>query len=372
MHLQKIILKNFQKHTNLQIDFCKDVNVIHGDSEVGKSCIKHAIEFLTQHNSFKGQRKVGTKTTSVKGWFSTGVVVERIVSSSINRYILNNDEKNPFNSVGKNAPDEIKEAIGIYPLEVDGEEIYLNSFSQIGLPFLLNKSPSFRAKLFNKLTGNDVLDKLFGQFNKDILRIKRGIKEETGIFEERSIELKEKQIQKEKAEVIHSRLKIKVENIKKLYEKYSKLLKIKELEEANKENLQEAKYCLKSIKFPQDTVIKGLKENIDRFEQLKSVKNASEKVKINLDRVRGQLSDLKLPVLNLDVLKGKIERFEALEYIRFSLDDKEKACYTIKRDIKSVKISLKDKMVEYKNFLKEAKMTCPKCNEDITEYCLRR
>lgn len=372
LRLNKLIIKNFQKHSNLQIDFCDGVNVIYGDSETGKTCIKHAIEFLCQHDTFKGQRKIGTKTTSVKGEFSNGVVVERIVSTSINRYILNNDEKNPFNSVGKNAPDEIKEAIGIYPLEIDGNSIYLNSYTQIGKPFLLDLSPSDRAKIFNKLTGNDVLDCLFGQFNKDILRIKRNAKEETEKFEERSVELKEKQIQKEKAEVTHSRLKIKVENIKKLYEKYSKLLEIKELEEKNISNLQEVKYCLKSIKFPEDIVIKELKENINKFEQLKNLNNASEKVHINLDKVKGQLSDLKPPALNFDALKGKIERFEALEYIKLGFDNNKEDCCVVKEDIKNIKIGLKDKTIEYKNLLKEAKMLCPKCNEDITEYCLRR
>ena len=166
--LQKLLIINFQKHAYLEIEFKVDgVNVLYGASEVGKSCIRRAIEFVFEHQTFKGQRKVDTKKTSVKAWLTNNRTVERIISNSINRYVIRQgDKEQVFDSVGKTAPKEVREFIGIFPIDLDGEEIYLNSYPQIGKPFLFDQSPSACMKLFNKLTGNDVLDKLFADLPK--------------------------------------------------------------------------------------------------------------------------------------------------------------------------------------------------------------
>ena len=235
MHIRSLKLINFQKHSDLQIDFCDGVNVLYGSSDAGKSCIRRALEWICQNESFDGVRKTGTKKTIVTLTLDNNIEIERVRSQSINRYIIREGkEEQVFDAIGKSIPDEVKEKLTIYPIEVDGEQIYLNSQPQIALPFLFDKSPSFRMKLFNKLTGNDVLDKLFGQFNKDILRIKRDLREETERFEERGTLLKEKKKAKEKAEAIHIRLKKRVENLKKLHKKYSKLLELAELRASNR------------------------------------------------------------------------------------------------------------------------------------------
>ncbi len=370
MYIKSIHLKNFQKHVDLQIDFCNGVNVLYGVSGVGKSCIKHAIEFLCEHDSFKGQRKVGTKTTSVKGWFSNGVIVERIISNSINRYILNEDDDNPFNSVGKKAPDEIKEAIGICPINVDGEEIFLNSQSQIALPFLFDKSPSFRMKLFNKLTGNDVLDKLFTQFNKDILHIKRDIREETERYEKNETELKSKKIQKEKTEIIHARLKIRVEKVKCLHLKYAKLLELKKSLEKTEIELKESEAAIEKLKFIEDIETKQLKENIERFEQLRTLKNASEKAQVGLDRVNGQLKGLSPLSFDLTSLKGKIDRFGKIEaiYEKFS---QIRGLFSKNEQNSKITVKELEKAIErYKALLADVGI-CPTCKGKITDACLR-
>jgi len=373
MYLKNLKIINFQAHPELEINFVNGVNVIYGDSETGKSCIKHAIEFLCHHDTFKGQRRIGTKKTSVKGEFDNGIIVERIISASINRYILTKDGKeNIFDSVGKDAPDEIKEVIGIYPITVDKEEIYLNSQSQVGLPFLFDKSPSFRMKLFNKLTGNDVLDKLFGQFNKDILRIKRGYREETERFEIRAKDLKIKQTEKEKAEALHVRLKKRVSNVRFLYEKYSKLLELKTLKKANDEHIEEIKFKLKNLKVPQAIDIKQLGEKINRYEQIKTLKNSYEKVVTGLMKVRGQLKAIRVPEINLGSLSDKINRLDALKSAKENLANANKKCFTIKDDLKKLEMILCKKKEEYKELLKEAKILCPNCKHDITEDCLRR
>lgn len=371
MYIKKLNLLNFQKHSELNLDFVNGVNIIFGSSDAGKSCIRRAIEWVVQNENIDGIRKTGTKQTSVCIILDNGIEIERVRSQTINRYILRkNNEEKVFDSIGKNIPEEIKEALTIYPIEVDGEEIYLNSQPQISLPFLFDKSPSFRMKLFNKLTGNDVLDVLFGQFNKDILRIKRDNKEETTRFEERAKELKKKEIEKEKVEAIYKRLKSRVEKVKELYEKYSKLVELKELQEKNISNLQNINKEIKTFKIPQSDAMQQLKEKIDRFDTLKSLQDAHEKVELGLNRVRGQLKDYHIATLNIDELTGKINRLDTLKTLKEKFDKNKEVCYTINRDIK---VNLKEvdvSIINYKKLLKEIGI-CPICKGYITDDCLK-
>lgn len=362
MFIKSLILKNFQKHSDLRLDFINGVNILYGSSDAGKSCIRRAIEWVVQNENIDGIRKTGTKQTSVCITLDNDIEIEKVRSQSINRYILRKDGiEKVFDSIGKSIPEEIKEALSIYPIEVDGEQIYLNSQPQIGLPFLFDKSPSFRMKLFNKLTGNDVLDTLFGQFNKDILRIKRNFKEETETFENRQNLLIQKQKDKEKAEALHSRVKTRLEKIKMLYDKYSNLLELKHLYDFNKEELMNIMLILKNLKFPQTEAIQQLKEKLDLFDKLKISQNALEKTRIGIDRVNGQLKDYRSTTLNYALWQGNVERLSNLKLLKAKVDKNAEMCYTIKRDIKIIEKDTAKIQMQYKELEKIA-IICPECN----------
>ena len=365
--LKKLLLQNFQKHEQLEIDFSEGVTALYGASEKGKSCIRRGIEFLCEHQTFKGQRKIGTKKTSVKGWFKDNICVERIISNSINRYVITKDgEEQIFDSVGRSAPEEVRKVIGIYPFNIDGEEIYLNSYPQIGLPFLFDKSPSFRMKLFNKLTGNDVLDKLFGEFNKDILRIKKNKKEEIERFENREPELKTKKIKLEQAEAVHDRLIKRIKNIKILHEKYAKLLRLKELQAGNSSDQADVLSKLENTKFPQPEVIKQLASKIDKFTALVTHKNSSEKVFLGLNRVRKQIKDLKPLSINIGELRAKIDRFAKIEAIYEKKSQNQALFVEITKNIKISDMDYHSSVNNYKRLLKEIKV-CPICQNKLTD-----
>jgi len=44
IHIKSIVLNNFQKHKDLSITFDKSVNIIAGQSQSGKSCLRRAIQ----------------------------------------------------------------------------------------------------------------------------------------------------------------------------------------------------------------------------------------------------------------------------------------------------------------------------------------
>jgi len=65
MNIKQIILKNFQKHSDLTLDLKEGVNIIYGASDKGKSTIRRAIEWCLFCEQISGVRKEGTKQTSV-------------------------------------------------------------------------------------------------------------------------------------------------------------------------------------------------------------------------------------------------------------------------------------------------------------------
>ncbi len=322
--IKKIVLLNWQKHSKLEIEFTNGVNIIHGDTNAGKSCIRRAIEWVIENKKFseKTIRKIGSKQTSVIITFSNLVEVERVKSSSINRYILRVPEKDElvFNAIGKTIPTEISEAIGIFPIEIDGEEHYLNSAPQLGLPFLFDKSPTQRMKLFNKLTGNDLLDKLFVEFNKDILRINRDLKETKLSVETQVSAIAEKEIEKEQLEARYFKAKDQLLKIDKLVVEYNTLSQVQENKELTEKNLEVVTTNLDSIKIPEDIDFKALTNTIEAIKGLYSLQDALQSTK-NINEVNTRLSGLNIPTLNLDEILGIVDRLDKLQTICYTLNE---------------------------------------------------
>ena len=101
---------NFQKHEHLEINFVDGVNVLYGASDIGKSCIRRAIEWIVQNENIDGVRRTNSKKTSVSITLDNDIEVERIRSQSINRYIIRKGkDEQIFDAVGKSIPNEVKE-----------------------------------------------------------------------------------------------------------------------------------------------------------------------------------------------------------------------------------------------------------------------
>jgi len=166
------------------------------------------------------------------------------------------------------------------------------------------------------------------------------------------------------------RLKVRINDIKNRYEKYSKLLELKDLQVKNSENISNVKTVLKNFTFPEDTEIKKLRENVVSFNELLEVKKRCEKLSAGLEGVRGQLKALRLPTLDSAKIQGKIERFNTLKSLKEKLDNNEKICYTIQREVKIGEKELSVSLDRQKCLLKEMKI-CPICKREIDNSCIK-
>jgi len=369
MNLKSIELQNFQKHTSLHLDFTTGINVIVGPSHAGKSCVRRAIEWVLFNNSIDGIRKEGSKKTSVKIELDDGTIVERTRSASINRYtLIKNGEEKVFDSIGKTFPQEIVDAIGIHPITIEGEDIWLNSAHQIALPFLFDKSPSWRMKLFNKLTGNDLLDKLFSQFNKDLLRISRDHKTNTERLETLTQDLTTKEIEKEQLEAIHLAVKKQLDGLKEKQAKHDNYLNLLTLRQTNKTNAEQVNVQKIKIKFPEDTEIKELTVKVDNLEQKKTLLNALLSHDKMSASIRAKLQAIVLPALNAEEMATKIDHLAEIKAVILRIKESNSKKTDISQKIDKIAIDLKD-LNDNMDSVLENVQECPTCGQAITNEC---
>ncbi len=359
--LIKLELKYFQIHTHLIVTFTDGVNIIQGESDAGKSCIVRALKWL-YFNEPKGDviRKEDSKKTSVIATLNNGVTVEKIKSSSVNAYILNipGQKEKRFDAVGKKIPDEIKQALEITTFEVAGEEIILNISNQIGLPFLLDKPGTFRMKLFNKLTGNDIIDKVFQGLNKDILQVGREEKLQKEHLEEGKSALMELTKAEQICQVSLDKTEEEYTLLKKKVEKYNKINECKEnLTNVNKE-LQDTEDKLNGIHIIKKDKIIDLKQTIERYDRLNEQLYKIKRVKKELLEVENKLKIIKVPKINVKDLRDKIEKLTKYQKIIAQLNDinTQSDSLITKSDNLIKQIELDNK--KYKELLKEIKV-CP-------------
>ena len=367
-YIKTLILKNFQKHSNLTLEFTNNINLIIGESATGKSTILRAISWLFFPNSIKGDvvKKENTKKTSVKAILSNGIIIERIKGTTVNRYILN--DKDTFDAVGKGElPEQLQKALRVKNIEIDKEKINLNIAKQIALPFLLDKSGTFRMKLFNKMTGNDILDKMFQDYNKEILQLNRKVKSE----DERLIEIdkeienvseRKKIIQEKynKFKELYESIKTQLELYNSLKEKFNKLQEIQETLKITKEKLNK-------ISIVSDTTFKNLKETSEKHAMLSHLYDKFTTLKEQKTTITNKLKKIKFIeddkiFLNLKHLAEKEIKLNQQLKIYKQLKD---SIADIKNKLKLKSKELEEGIEKFNKLLKEEGV-CPLCKQRIT------
>lgn len=358
MWIQSIELNNFKKHSKLVLEFTDKLNVIYGESDTGKSCIIRAIKWVF-FNEGKDVRKENTKKTSVKVTLDNDVVVEKIKSNTVNAYVLYKDgEEKRFDAIGKIIPEEIQKALKVSTVDIDKKSIILNIADQITLPFLVGETATLRAKLFNKLTGNDITDKVFTSLNKDILKIGRETKLETEHLKEQELKLQEIQLEKNKIEKLHKEFSDKYKIVKELSKKYENLNEyLKKSNEIN-EDLKETEDKLKTLKYIPEDLLKGLDESVNKLEKFNVLIKKIKEVKEELENTEKEIKSLLFPKVDINVLKEKHDRLEKLKNKFSQLLEIEGDAEMSDYKIDKYKDLIKEGNKKYKEILKQIKV-CP-------------
>jgi len=172
MQFKQLILENFQAHKLTTVNFTAGLNIIVGESDMGKSSILRALRKLVRDvpagNSF-----INKDATSMKLQL---IVVDddgheytiiRQVTPSKNLYYL---DKQEFGGFGREIPEEVQRLLEMFLIELENsEKVDLHFFDQHDTPFMVSKgSAGTRSKLLGRIAGLHTLDKGIVTVNKDI------------------------------------------------------------------------------------------------------------------------------------------------------------------------------------------------------------
>jgi len=421
MWIKSIELTNVQKHKHLFLEFSPKTNVIHGETDAGKSVVRRAFEWIF-FNEHQGNIMIRVNPdnpkkilrASGKITFNTGMAIEKIKSGTENAYILYiNGEEKRFDSIGKTVPEEIVKATGIFPMMVDKQDVILNIAPQIDLPFMMKESATFRMKIFNKLTGNDLLDLVIQSFNKDALSLSReqnvlidsnkekiedkAQKESTradledlrGLLQDVFTSVKERRVSYDGVYFIRARLSEldgdeeviddKLRLIKYPDNQVVKALRDRAFEFSIKKDLidkfksitnqgQEVWDKLENIILPDGEMVKGLAKRAGILDVVRDYKDRIINIDIDMVEVQNKLSIIKFPE-NVGEFETRIKQYENLAEVAQRLKIMNSTGKTIQLRLESVTEEMVEKRAQYREILKMYGK-CPVCNSKITDELL--
>ncbi|ERN53352.1 AAA family ATPase [Alkalihalophilus marmarensis] len=181
-NIASLRLENFQSHLDTTIEFSAGLNVLVGQSDSGKTAIIRGVRWVL-FNQPRGTdfMRVGADFARVTLTFTHGVTIVRERTSSKNRYIIKepNKEDLVLEGFGIHVPQEVLDAHGMEPLRVDRDhDLIIHLSQQLDGPFLLEQTSSLRAKTIGRISGAHFLDMAIRDTSKDLSGLNQRVKME--------------------------------------------------------------------------------------------------------------------------------------------------------------------------------------------------
>jgi exonuclease SbcC len=188
--IQSLHIGNFLSHAYSELEFSPGVNVIIGESGVGKSAIVKSLRWVLFN------RPVGEDFRSY--WGGDTAVSVHTKEGVVNRYRGKDGNKymiglSSFNAVRTDVPDEVLDLLNM-------NEINLQS--QFDSHFLLSQSSGEVAKFFNAVAHLDKIDIGFSSLNNSIRTLNHSISSDEG----RLSELQEELVQYKDIHIIEEKI----------------------------------------------------------------------------------------------------------------------------------------------------------------------
>ena len=173
-----ITISNYQSWKELSLELDKGIILINGSSDNGKTSIFRAIMALLKNENGRKFIRHGSGQCQVQ--------IDNVVWSKGNETYYQIGEQR-YDRLGTNVPPEVYNSLLIYPIDLDGEETFLNFAEQWDAPFLLRAGPSKTAKLLGHFSGTDTIYSGIQKCNKDV----RDMQKQCDYLQQRTIELQE-------------------------------------------------------------------------------------------------------------------------------------------------------------------------------------
>ena len=168
--IERLELKNFQSHGDLELQFGEGITTITGPTDRGKSAIVRAIGAALLNHVNAGHIKDGTDTTEIS-LVIDGATIRRVKGKSKNEYHLDDQE---FKAFGKSVPTPIAKHANVDPDSVQ---------RQFDAPFWVSLSGGALADELNRITGVEVLSKMSRESMSRLKSSKAEVLKATGAVE---------------------------------------------------------------------------------------------------------------------------------------------------------------------------------------------
>ncbi len=366
--IDSLELINVQQFAHKKIDFSNGINVLVGETGKGKTTIIRALRWVLV-NDFDSEaiRKDGSKKTQVS-IVKDGAKVTRTKSDSVNRYELERNGKiEKFDSIGRKVPEPILQLFNIPILEIDKEKIILNIQTQLDSHFMLNEKGTFRNKVLNKLTGNNIVDFVIGSFNKDLLKISKENKQLEGEIGDKNVQLESLTKEKETKQRLYLDCRKREKSIQAQQDRYNSGREV--LTSLGKVVIQrkEVDTLLGNLKLIPDTEINSLKVEVKEFEDVKKLLIQIKSNKNELNNIKIELEDIEVP--DVKGLNNAIESYTNVQEIAQKLIIIANKTLDIGKKESGLKGEIRAKIEEYNGLVaKIPTIKCQKCGADVKEF----
>jgi exonuclease SbcC len=159
--LEKLRIRNFQKHRKLDLVFHPGVTTVIGPSDSGKSAVYRALKLVCL-NKPAGTAFItaGEESSKVTLYFDGRKVSRARGGPKLNTYGL---DAATYQAMGAEVPDKVREALGISAL---------NFQSQHDAAYWFGEADSKVAKELNSIVNLGEIDELFTRLNADLRKAK--------------------------------------------------------------------------------------------------------------------------------------------------------------------------------------------------------
>ena len=182
--IQSIDIENFQSHEKTHIDFSDNLNVIIGESNMGKSSILRAMDWVVDNQPLGTDFiMTGKNYCKVKITYDNCTFIERyrtLKDTGYYRvgYIAGGQEVyQEYRGFTNNIPIEVMNTHQMPKVAITKNiETHLNKISQLEGPFLISESTNEKASAIGKITGTDVIDAAIKNSTSEIMSGKKILK----------------------------------------------------------------------------------------------------------------------------------------------------------------------------------------------------
>lgn len=358
--INKITLKNFQSHRNNTFDFIDGINVILGQSGIGKSSVIRALSYI-----FTNKKSNGVKYESRPDatGFEIEVVVDghsikRVKSTKENEYHIDGEV---YRDIGTSVPDKVYSISNISPIKVGSDEFNVQLAKQFDPHFLMFLSDSLKVKFLNRLSGSHILDIALKETNKDLNAV-----DKDKISNENELNIVQSNIN-HLLDIVDP-IKLVVKDAR---EKYDALIdsnnRVNDLKvvKSHMDSYNAQKREFDAIHAIIDNVnIEGFEFKINKLNDLYNVKNSYDSNMMETKHVKDIIEKIdKIDVKQLESRKNILDSLKSLWYnytcIKSDMDK-------VNEELHEVNRKILNSISEVKDFLTNTPK-CPTCNTTITK-----